>query len=125
MTKSTTNAQAVLEDRFSTSDYYEIVTRVVKKPCVNTIAHCEDPHHTRACDEQWKLLEERLCPCCVCLFDKGFMYESVRELELKSTARNQPSPKTEKQWDGKAEGRREAGRGENSKEDNSKATSRL
>lgn len=48
------------------------------------------------------------------------MYESVRELELKSTARNEPSRKTEGQWNGKAEGRREAGR-----EENSKATCRL
>ena len=54
------------------------------------------------------------------LFDKGFMYESVRELELRPTARNEPKPKTEEERNGNAKGRREAG-----KEENSRETSRL
>lgn len=116
MTKSTSDPQDILEDRLGTSHYYSIATRVVKKPCENRIAHCEDPYHTTACDEHWKMLEERLCPCCVCLFDEGFTYESVRELELRSTARNEPRPKTEEERRGNAEGRREAGKEENSKE---------
>ena len=120
MTNSKKNPQAILEDRLGTSHYYTIATRVVKKPCMNTIAHCEDPNHTTACDEHWKLLEERLCPCCVCLFDDGFMYESVQELELRSTARNEPRPKAEEERNGKNEGRREA-----AKEDDSKEASRL
>lgn len=111
MEKSTNNSQEILEDRLGTSHSYTIAPKVVKQPCVNKIAHCEDLYHTTTCDEHWKLLEERLCPCCVCLLDEGFMYESVRELELRPTAaKNEPRPEIEEERSGKAEGRREAGK---------------
>lgn len=114
MAKSTNDPNKILEDHPNIIQYYTISTRVVKKPCINRIAHCEDPYHTAACNEHWKLLEERLCPCCVCVLNEGYMYESVRELQLRTTARNEPRLKTEELRNGKAGGK-EADREENTK----------
>lgn len=44
------------------------------------------------------------------------MYASVRELELKATATNEPRAKTEEERNGKDKGRREMSKEENNKE---------